>query len=259
MPASRSTRLAWLVPGSVFAVASLGWGTASVADVLAHERHDLHVVYTQPIHVIDIDTDKGSIHIIGTNDPTVTLDAKISEGLRSGSHSEQVQGDRLVIRAGCPVLFSTWCGVDYTLRVPATSSIVGRASGSGITVDNVTGDVDVSSSGGGVHLEGGAGKLTLGSSGGGVTADGLTSDVVQASSSGGGVHLQFVDPPTSVRASSSGGGVTVEVPNTPDAYHVEASSSGGGVSTSVKTDPSSNRVIVASSSGGGVTVRYTNG
>ena len=256
MPASFGTRLAWLLPGSALAVATIGWGSLNVVDLLAHERHDLHVEYPEPIRSIDIDTDKGSVHVIGTNDRTVTLDAKVSEGLRAGSHSERVEGDRLVVRATCGNVLATWCGVDYTIRVPAETDVVADASGSGIDVSGVTGDVDLSSSGGGVHVVGAGGTLTLHSSGGGVTAEQLTSDTVDASSSGGGVRLRFTEPPRSVKASSSGGGVTVEVPDTPDAYRVDASSSGGGVNTEVRTDPDSPNVIDASSSGGGVTIRY---
>jgi hypothetical protein len=256
MPVSRTARLAWIRPGSCLAVAALGWGSVNIVDVLAHERHDLHVEYAQAIHTIDIDADKGSVHVIGTDDPKVTLDAKVSEGLRSGSHREQLDGDRLVLRARCPAIFATWCGVDYTIRVPRGTAIVADTSGDGIDVTGVTGDLNLSSSGGGVHVVGASGSLDLRSSGGGVNAEQLTSDVVIADSSGGGVHLDFTEPPRSVKASSSGGGVTVEVPNTPGAYQVNASSSGGGVDTEVRTDPSSPNVIDADSSGGGVTIRY---
>jgi Toastrack DUF4097 len=260
MSASRTARLAWLLPGSFFAVATLGWGTMNIIDLTAHERHHEQHEFTEPIRTLDIDTEKGEVRIVGTDASTVTVDATVSEGLRAGSHSEHVDGDRLVIRASCPIMFATWCGVDYTIRVPSTTTVVAQSSGGGVDVSGVTGDITVSSSGGGVHVTGGGGHtLILDSSGGGVSGEGLTADTVTASSSGGGIHLHFAEPPQMAKATSSGGGVTIEVPETPGAYQVHATSSGGGVHTDVRTDPSSPNVIDADSSGGGVTVRYPAG
>jgi hypothetical protein len=259
MPASLTARLAWLVPGSLFAVATLGWGTITLVDLSAHERHHEQQEFTVPIHTLELDTEKGEVRIVGTDTSTVSVDATVSEGLRSGGHSAHVEGDRLVIRSTCPIMFSTWCGVDYTIKVPADTAIVTHSSGGGVAVSGVTGDMTLTSSGGGLHVTGGGGTLTLDSSGGGVAGEGLTAGVVTASSSGGGVHLSFAAPPHAVKADSSGGGVSIEVPDTPGAYQVHASSSGGGVHTDVRTDPTSPNVIDASSSGGGVSVRYVAG
>ncbi len=260
MRTSTTTRLAWLVPGSVFAVATLGWGTFNVVDLLAHERHHEQVTFAQPVTTVQVDTDKGSVHIVGDAAATnVTVDSTVSEGLFSGSHSVIVDGDRLVVRSDCPPVFGTWCGVDYTIRVPAATAVAGSSSGSGIDVTGTTGPVDLSSSGGGLHVTGGGDTVKLASSGGGVTGDHLTAASVTASSSGGGVHLSFTEPPQSVKASSSGGGVRIEVPDVPGAYAVHASSSGGGVHNGVRTDPSSTSVIDAESSGGGVTITYPAG
>jgi hypothetical protein len=244
----------------LFAVATLGWGTMNVVDLTAHERHHEQQEFTAPIRTVDVDTGRGEVHIVGTDAATITVDAAVSEGLRAGDHSERIDGDRLVVRATCPVIFSTWCGVDYTIRAPAGTAVVSHTSGGAVDVTGVTGDVTLSSSGGGVHVTGGGGHtLTLDSSGGGVTGDALTADVVTASSSGGGVRLRFAEPPKMVKADSSGGGINIELPNSSGAYQVNASSSGGGVHTDVRTDPTSPNVIEASSSGGGVTIHYPAG
>jgi hypothetical protein len=228
----------------------------SLVDLLAHERSQSVVTITTPVQVIDVSNSAGSVSIEGTTAGPITIDASLSRGLGRPQHREAVEGGRLVMRAHCPVLLSSFCTVNYRVAAPAGTQVVVRASGGGITLTSLDGSIDASSSGGGVHVRDTSGSLRLRSSGGGVSATGLRSDRVDASSSGGGVQVAFVDPPSNVAASSSGGGVTVEVPNTADAYRVTARSSGGTAQTSVRTDPTSSRVIRATSSGGGVTVRY---
>jgi hypothetical protein len=260
MPASLTARLAWLVPGSLFAVATLGWGTITLVDLSAHERHHEQQEFTAPIRTLDINNDKGHVRIIGTDTSTVTVDASVSEGLRSGSHSEQVEGDRLVIRATCPTMLSTWCGVDYTIRVPAATAVVSHSSDEDVDVTGVTGDLELSSSDGNVRVSGGGGHtLTLHSSDGNITGAGLTAAVVTASSSDGNVRLSFAQPPQTVKVDTTDGNITVEVPDTPGAYHVEAHSTDGGIHTDVRTDPNGANLIQASSSDGSVTIRYPAG
>jgi hypothetical protein len=259
MPASLAARLAWLVPGSLFAVATLGWGTMNIIDLTAHEGHHEHQEFTGPIHTVDISAGKGKVTVIGTDTTTISLDAAVSEGLRAGDHSAQVEGDRLEVRATCPTIFSSWCGADYTVRVPANTAVVSHTSDGGIDVTGVTGDVTLSSSDGAIHVNGGGGHtLTLHSSDGSVTGDGITAPVVTASSGDGSVHLRFAVAPQTVNVDTSDGNVTVEVPDTPGAYQVKARSS-GGVHTDVRTDPNSTNVIEATSSDGSVTIRYPAG
>jgi hypothetical protein len=217
---SRPSRTAWLLGGSLFSVAAISFGAVNLVDLLAHEQSHVHVEFADSVRTLDVDSDGGSIHIEGTDATTVTVDAAISEGLRRGRHSEQVEGDRLVVRATCPAFLSQWCGVTYTIRVPRTTSVVVRSSDGSITVT------------------------------------GLASASVDARSSDGAVRIAFDAPPQHVVASSDDGGITVVVPDTPDPYLVDASSSDGGTDVRVRTDPTSTRVIDAHSSDGRVTVRY---
>ncbi len=235
---SRPSRTAWLIGGSLFSVATIGWGALTAVDLLAHERSHTHVEFTQTVTTLDIDNGGGAIRIEGTDGTAAVVDADVSEGLRSGDHSEQIQGDRLVVRATCPGFLSTWCGVDYTIRVPRHVAVVARSSDSSVNVTGIDGD------------------LQLHSSDGSVTASDVRSTTVDASSSDGRVELALAAPPTQVHATSSDGSVTVIVPNTPDAYRVDASSADGGTDIKVRFDPTSTRVIDAHSSDGRVTVRY---
>jgi hypothetical protein len=249
-------RLPWLVGGSVLTVAVLGFGTLQGVGLLAHQTERMHTVISTPVRSVTVSAD-GGVHIVGTSEAVVTIDATISTGLSSPTHAETINGDRLVVSASCPAVLNTWCGVSYTLRIPKALPVTVHSSGGGIIVTGVDGDLDLSSSGGGIAVDGGRGHERLDSSGGGVNAKATSAAVVNASSSGGGVHLSFAAAPTDVTADSSGGGVRIDLPATTDAYRVEASSSGGSTHTSIRIDPASARIIRAHSSGGGVTVSYT--
>ena len=126
-------RIAWLLGGSLFSVAAIGFGTMSAVDLLSHERSHMHVEFTQPVTALDVDSGGGTVRIEGTDGATVTVDAALSEGLRDGSHSEQVVGDHLVVRASCPGFLSTWCGADYTIKVPRATPIVVHTTDGSIT------------------------------------------------------------------------------------------------------------------------------
>jgi hypothetical protein len=250
------SRLAWIVVGGILTIVSVAWGALSIADLLAHERSHAVITITKPVMVVDVSNSGGSVSIEGTSANEVTIDASLSRGLGKPSHREDVEGDRLVVRANCPPVIASFCHVDYRIAMPAGTDVLVRASRGGITLSSLRGVVDASSSGGGVRAVEMSGPLRLRSTDGSVSATALRSDRVDASSSDGSVRLSFAEPPTDVRASSSDGGVTVEVPDTADAYHVEATSSDGTTLTPVRTDPTSSRRIRATSSDGDVTVRY---
>ncbi len=255
-PPRPGVRRAWIVAGSIMAVAALGWGTLNVISLLAYERIDRQVVFDGPIRVIEVRGSGGSVQLSPSADDRVVVDVREWRGLSSPDTSEAVEGDRLVLSADCSSFINAYCRVRYAVTVPAGVDVQVRSSGGGISARGLDGDLDLSSSGGGVRVEGASGRLRLDSSGGGVTAVALTSAQVDASSSGGAVRVSFAQPPLSVAVDSSGGGVTVEVPDTPDAYRVDASSSGGSTHNGLRVDPTSDRTIRARSSGGSVTLRY---
>jgi hypothetical protein len=251
-PAGRS---AWVAVGSVLAVLALAYGTFSVAALLAFDQFDRHASFTGPVRVVDVQASAGGVHITGSDRSGAEVDTHVIRGFTSPRSTATLVDGRLVVRNRC-TFTASWCSVMSRIQVPAGVRVVVRASGGGVRVTGVRGDLDVSSSGGGVHVRDATGHLALRSSGGGVDATDVTSPVVDASSSGGGVTLTFARPPTWVRARSSGGGITVVVPRGTTSYRVDARSSGGGTSTAVRSDPAGRRRIDVSSSGGGVTVRY---
>jgi hypothetical protein len=254
-------RAAWMILGGLFAAAMLVFGTMQAVTALAHEEETFVDDFAaSDVATIDVRNDAGGVTIRGSdsNSDTITVRSEVSHGLRRTGHSERIQGNRLVLDSSCPIFFSTFCNVTYTVDVPTEIDVVVRGSAGSITVSDVTGDVDLATDGGGVdvtRVDGGL--LRMDSDAGSVSATRIGSSDVEATSDGGGVHVVLVQPPQSVHADSDGGGVEVVLPRDDDiAYRVEAHSSAGGEENLVNTNQDSDRTITATSDGGGITVRY---
>jgi hypothetical protein len=255
MSTQRAIRVAWIAAGSVLAIGSIGMGTAQAVSGLAHERHTFRRSF-EAVPVLDVELHDGSLTVERSAGAGIELVGHLSEGLRSPDHSERVVGDRLVVRSRCDTFLSTWCSLDYTLRVPAGTDVVARVQDGSVRIAGVDGAVDARSSDGGVDVDGARGSFVAHSSDGSIRATGLDVTDATTSSSDGGIHLVFRSAPRSVSADSSDGSITLELPDTDHAYAVDAGASDGSVDTPVRQDPRSARRIRAHSSDGDVTVRY---
>jgi hypothetical protein len=252
MAVSRGVRFAWVLGGSVFTVATLGFGTVQAVAGLAHEERDVHTVVREPVRTVDVEAD-GTVTVIGGTSGPITIDEHVSRGLQAPKRSARVDGDRLTVRGTCSAFPQTFCSDDVTVRVPRSVRVV--VDSLGVRVSGVSGAL-LESHGDDVEAESVSGTVRLRSHGGSVSATGLRAGLVDADSSGGNVSLTFAASPQHVDANSSGGDVDLVLPDRPVAYRVEASASGGSADTEIRTDPTSPRLIRATSSGGGITIRY---
>jgi hypothetical protein len=203
------------------AAAVLGVGALAAVDVASRDHRERTTTFDAPIAMIDADVSAGTVHIVGSDEPGVSVTVRTRAGIAGPDHHERVEGDRLVLRSDCPSgLWAPSCQVEYIVRAPAALAVRARTSGGSARVEGMAGDVD-------------------------------------ASTSGGRIRLTFDRAPAHVKARTSGGEVVVEVPDGPEGYHVEAGAHGGATHVDVRTDPRSEHVIDARASGGTVTVRYT--
>lgn len=251
-------RMMWIVIGSVVSVFTLTTGGFWAFNALARDTESITTVFDEPeVRTVDIESENGSITLVGGSRDDLVVTATLTHGLRRTEQQVDVQGDRLVIRDRCDgPPFASFCRADYTLQVPTDVTAVLQSRNGSILVTGIEGDLDASSSNGNVAASQVGGELRLRSSNGRVEGAGLTSDVADASSRNGSVELSFTEAPRSVEATTSNGRVEIILPDTPDAYRIDASSDNGSVDTPVRTDPSSDRSVVAESNNGSVTIRY---
>ncbi|MGN6300690.1 MAG: DUF4097 family beta strand repeat-containing protein [Angustibacter sp.] len=199
-------------------------------------RH-LSETYTG-VRTIDVQVSAEAIELVASADDTTRLDRTATWSMRAPKLTQQLDGDRLVVRSSCPFGFGLGCSGRVRIDVP-----------SGV-------DVRVHSSAGAVRADGLSGALDLSTSAGSVRATNLTSSDVRASSSAGSVTVELASEPSRVTASSSAGSVTVLVPQGTASYRVSAKTSAGSENVDVRTDPASDRVIDVHSSAGSVRVGY---
>jgi hypothetical protein len=258
-PASRSggARVAWLVLGALLAIASLGWGTLNVVELLAHE--EFTVVDTVPaagLRSVVVDSGAGSATIVGSARDDVRITAHVSEGLRHTGYGHEVVGDTLHIGSTCPIIGSTWCGVSYTVEVPAAVALRVDTDNGHVAISGVDGPLDVSSDNGRMDLSGPRGDLDLSSDNGRIEAIGATGANVHAKADNGRIHLVFAAAPTTVEARSDNGSIEIVVPDDGSSYAVDVDTDGGDRQIGVRADPTSPRTISAHSDNGSVTIRY---
>ena len=257
---SRRVRRTWLIIGSLVTVPVLLFGASGVASALAHEeRTEVSEFDASGLRSVDIDNAAGSIRVVGVEDTdTITVNAHISDGLRSTGHDVRREGDRLVIEGTCPLFLADWCSVRYTIEMPSDLAVAVEADDGRITVTDIAGEVEASSDNGRVELARIEGNVVLHSDNGSVTATGIRrASRAEATSDNGDVRLEFLDPPDDVVASSDNGSVEVVIPDVGAiAYRVDAESDNGTVSFPIRTDPDGDRTITATSDNGDVTITY---
>jgi hypothetical protein len=261
-PPSTGVRRFWKVGGSVLAVFLLPFGVMQVVTELAHEEHTEHHAFPAGgIRVIEVRSGSDSaVRIVGgegagESGDEIRVTAHVSEGLRSTGHRERVVGDRLVLESSCPIFFSSFCAVDYTVETPSDVDVLVR-SDRGATIEGIDGDVDVTSDQGSIDLAGLRGSVRAHADQGSVRASPLRSTDVEASSDQGDVFLRFLDEPRRVVAESDQGDVEVVVPGGDAFYALTTDTDQGKVRRDIRADPSSDRSISATTDQGDVILRY---
>ncbi|MEU4419618.1 hypothetical protein AB0F81_03270 [Actinoplanes sp. NPDC024001] len=141
----------------------------------------------------------------------------------------RLEGTDLTFTSGCQGHRGD-CGVDYRIEVPATVNV---------TVD---------SGGGAVSLDGLSGRLDVSSGGGAVDAVRVSAPAFTAATGGGAADVAFTAAPATVRIDSGGGDVKVGLPG--GSYATDVDAEGGEAAVGVTTDPAAAHRIEVRTGGG---------
>jgi hypothetical protein len=254
-----STRMWWLLGGSVLTIALLGWGVLQCAAWLA--RTETAVLASQPgdgLTEVLIEMDNGSLLVRSTSGDEVQVTGTLVSDLTEPDVEHRREGDRWVVRARCPLNFlPTACGSELELAVPEGLPITVRASDTPVRLVGVRSELDVVTSDNAVEGDDLSGpRVSVRTSNDRVELSGLRVADVDATTSNDRVALSFEDSPESVVIRTSNDRVLVVVPDRPVPFAVDLRTSNGSSTNQVRSDPTSDRRIDVRTSNDDVTVRY---
>ena len=246
---------AWSVAGFALALASVGWGTLSVAGLVAHGESQRDSVYdADGLQTIVLDVESGSITVVGADVDDVTVQAEIGRGLFSTGYDERVVDGALRIDGDCPAVSDLWCDVDVTVTIPERLTVDATSENGTIVVRDVDGDVDVDGHNGAIRLDGTSGRVRVANRNGSIGGEALASASVTATNENGSIELSFSTAPSEVVVRTANGGIAVDVPDDGTPYRVDARSDNGSSDVAVPTDPASDRTLDLATRNGGVRV-----
>ncbi|MEW6153248.1 MAG: DUF4097 family beta strand repeat-containing protein [Actinomycetota bacterium] len=260
-PSPRAGRRGWLVAGSVVAGAAVVFATWSLLNMVAREIVTERSTFgAAGLTGLDIDGLHGRVEVVGASVDEVTVEARITHGLRRTGHDVRVEDGVLRLTTDCPPGPPLWCNIDYRVSVPSGLAVEATTRNGSVALRDLDGPVTARTSNGAVRVARMGGDLDIRTSNGSIEARALTSATVTARTSNGAVELTFAAAPTIVDARTSNGSVEVVVPDGPTTYRLDMQTSFvGSTDTAVRTDPASPRSITARTSNGSITVRYPTG
>jgi hypothetical protein len=252
-------RRLWLVLASAAAVFGLGFGTLQAASVVAHEeRTEVAEVDVADVDSVAVDNGAGSVTVIGVEGAdTVTVRARVSDGLRATGHEVTTRERVLRVRGSCPLFGSEWCEVDYTIEVPS-DMYVDADGRDGVVVSDQAGGLRAHSSEGAIELTRVGGEVTASAGQGRIEGDGLTATRLDASAGQGRVAVAFATSPDHVVAHAGQSRIDIVLPDDPEVFYdtTETDASQGSVNVAVRTDPDSDRSISARAGQSSITIGY---
>ena len=163
-------------------------------------------------------------------------------------------GDKLTLTAKC-VGVSLNCDSRYRVAVPADLSLTLSSQYGAVTVEKLTGGLNVHADHGDVQLSAVSGPVRIATGYGDVSVRRTGSDDVLVDSDSGSIRLAFRAIPKRVTAQSTYGNVSVTVPKS--SYHVTTRTKYGDVSSRLPDHAGAPRTITAETDNGDVAVRAT--
>jgi hypothetical protein len=253
----RGVRRAWLIVASVAGAFLLLIGTIQVTSLIAHEvTTEVSEIPATGVSRLDINNDAGPTRVVGVDGAeTITVRARISNGLREPGHEVSRDGDTLVVEASCPIIGSQWCAVDYTVEVPSDMDIDAGTRGR-LTITDLTGELRLDADQGSVDLARVGGDITVSANQGSVDAVDLTATRVSAEANQGSLDLAFATSPDEIVAEANQGSITILLPDEDVFYATQTEANQGSATSDIREDPTADRTITAESNQGSITITY---
>lgn len=193
--------------------------------------------------VLRIQAEETSLRLVETSGSKVVVKRRLTGGSEDADtdSSLTMRGNTLTVRAECSGVVKD-CDTSSVIQVPRKVRVELEGSGTPVTVDRLSGDLDLKvTNDGSLEVRRPRGRLQLACGGGNIVVTGARSRVVNArTTADGNISLGFAGAPQRVDAESSGS-VKVTVPAGPETYRLLSTSTSGNV----RSDEDSDRSIKA--------------
>lgn len=268
-----TSRRVALVTGVPLALVLIGWLAISEIAWAGQGSYPVRLSIPMDGNAASIAIDSGEVHVGPGHGHTMRLTGTAHYSLVRSTVTWTSDASGVSVRSRC--LFPAGsCGFDAQVAVPAVARATVRNGSGNVTVQGVTGlvnievdsgDIDATQLSGGVSLSDHSGDITgsaldgprvvIDDNSGGIDIVGLASLNVSASNDSGDITLTFTKVPDAVRVVDHSGDITVVLPPGSTAYNVTATTSSGQRTVSVPTNSSSRHMITVVNDSGDVTVR----
>lgn len=203
-----------------------------------------------PIRSVDVQIDNGRVDVVGTAEPTATVD-RVRHYLHGAPKiTETVADGVLRLRTECPTFVALQCHVDLHLRVPAGAAVQVRTDRGSVSVQGTSGPVDVRTSAGAVRLTATSGAVKLATSAGAISGVDLASPSIDATADAGRIGLSLAKPAARVDLRTHAGSIDLALPVAPGGYRVTTEKA----DVSVAEDPTSSRAVSARTGAGSIRI-----
>ncbi|MEV0566165.1 hypothetical protein [Dactylosporangium sp. NPDC050588] len=185
------------------------------------------------VSVVEIDSAGGAITVKVGSGPTIKVTETSTFKADKPGRKQTVEGGELVLAStGCA---SGDCSIAYTVEIPSTLSVRLDSAGGTVSLNGLTGIIDVSTDGGAL------------------TGAGLAPPELTARTGGGAVDVAVTQSPDRIDLDSGGGDVSLKL--TADGYALDVQLDGGQQSGTVKSDAASVHKVHVITGGGSLTFK----
>ena len=142
-----SRRTTWIVGALVLIV-----GAVAVVSAMGSVNMKEVTETFEGVSLIELDLENSPVVVTAGDGGAVRIEKRFTTGWFGGSNRSEQNGDQLRLIQRCPSLFGFGCRARYEVTVPADATVIGRTSNGSITIERLTGPIDVDTSNGSVEV-----------------------------------------------------------------------------------------------------------
>lgn len=207
-----------------------------------------------PVRSVEVDVQAGGVAVVAAPADTVTVE-RTRKFLRGAPRTtESVEDGVLRIRAECQRVVAVGCEVTYRIEVPAGVPVKIRTGSGPVTVDDLTGMVEVDTGAGAVRLNRIHAGARVNTGAGNVVGVDLMASFIDVTTEAGSIGLSLAAAPGRLGLQTGAGSIDVALPASEGGYRVTAESGAGQVDVSVAQDPGASRTVAAKSGAGPISI-----